>query len=78
MSYVFSTPQFLVVYKEATTTMRSQQNSSLCWSSSFVVCITYREGHFCNAIEEHLEGGEEEEASIQMSVVDPIWRYVGS
>ena len=40
-------------------------------------CRTHREGHFSDSIEEHLQRCKEEEARIQMGVVNAIWSNVG-
>lgn len=49
------------------------------WSSGVLawVCSAYRKGHLSNSIEEHLQGCKEEEARVQVGVVNAIWSNVG-
>lgn len=39
---------------------------------------TYRKGHLCNATEEHLEQGEEEEAGIQLALAHAVGVQMGT
>ena len=40
-------------------------------------CTAYCEGHLCNAIEEHLQSRKEEEARIQVGIIDAVRGNVG-
>lgn len=49
-----------------------------CICHHHVTQCTHCERHLCNAIEKHLEGAEEEEARIQVSIVDAVGRNVSA
>ena len=47
-------------------------------SSDGHASLAHRESHLGNAIEEHLQGGEEKEARIQVRIVDAVWGDVSA